>query len=141
LRTGPVVPVFLFDSLHSYAQLWETAKESLTIARFLGPKQYEFLGYDADLTLWRVGWKSPAFSLFQRIANIGRRSRLDVPVAWTKVGTYSIVELRNNFLKAVAHDDDVLTQFVEPEELNQRLGECETFSQFVEVWQWLSHDS
>jgi hypothetical protein len=69
------------------------------------------------------------------------RTRIDVPVQWTKIGSYNIEELRQSFIDAVAHDDDVLTQFVEREELVHRLRESDSFLDFIQVWEWLSHES
>ena len=46
MQTVPVAPVFLFDSKDHWIDRWKTAKATLTIARFLGAKRFEFVGYD-----------------------------------------------------------------------------------------------
>ena len=141
MRAVPVDPVFLFDPKTHWIDLWETAKATLTVAAFLGAKRFEFVGYDANLSLWTVSWKSPELSLWNRIANLAGHSRMSVPVHWTDTGRYKIGELRQNFIEAVVHDDDVLTQLVEPEELIRRLRECDTFLQLAQAWQWLKTDT
>jgi len=51
-------------------------------------------------------------------------------------------ELRDAYLDAVAHDDDVLTQFVEQSELRQRIQESHSFEDLIKIWQWMctEHD-
>jgi hypothetical protein len=136
----PAAPVFLVDSKDHWINLWNTPKTTIALARFLDAKQFEFTRYDANLTAWKVRWNLPELSLWDRIANVLGRTRIDVPVQWTLIGTYNIDELRRSFIEAVAHDDDVLTQFVEREELVRRLCDSDSFPDFIEVWEWLSHE-
>ncbi len=65
-------------------------------------------------------------------------SLIDVEVQWKDAKPYGIEELRRNFLDAVEHDDDILTQFVHREALFQRIRACESFEELVLVWEWLS---
>jgi len=49
-------------------------------------------------------------------------------------------ELKTVYTKAVEMDDDILTQFVEAEELTKRISEAQSFESLVEVYQWMSTD-
>jgi hypothetical protein len=53
---------------------------------------------------------------------------------------HSVTELRDAYLDAVAHDDDILTQFVEQDTLRKRIQQCRSFQDLVETWQWMSTD-
>jgi hypothetical protein len=79
--------------------------------------------------------------MWGRIANLAGRSRVDLPVQWVEIGKYEIEKLRHSFIDVAVHDDDILTQFVERDELIRRLEKCDSFSDFVGTWRWLSHES
>jgi hypothetical protein len=53
---------------------------------------------------------------------------------------YDLEELVNAYVQAVNLDDDILTQFVDGEDIVRRLKKCKSFQDVVETWQWAGED-
>src|SRR5262245_27589780 len=59
--------------------------------------------------------------------------RLEFAYDFERGSTYAMPELRSALRVAIERDDDVLTQFHEPEELLARLGAASSFDEIVSV--------
>jgi hypothetical protein len=137
----PAAPLFLCDTKGDWIELETLVATQRTLLRLDFGKKYEFTAYAADGIKWTMRYESPEFSIWSRLSQFMSSNRVVVPVRWERREAYNIDELRAAFLKAVEHDDDVLTQFVERNDLVARLSAASTFKDFVVVWEWLGMDS
>lgn len=78
------------------------------------------------------------FSLFDRLlAEVYNPSR-EFPVSYSKLHSYQFAERQGAYLDGVAHDDNILTQFVKAGELTKRITQCSTFGELIETWKWMN---
>ena len=137
----PIAPLFLCDEGEDWIELETQVATERNLFRLGSAKKYAFIAYAANETKWKMRYESPGFSIWTRLTQYLRTPKILVPVRWLHRGSYRIDELRSTFLKALEHDDDVLTQFVEREELISRLNAAGTFEELVRIWEWLSMDT
>jgi len=62
---------------------------------------------------------------------------VSVTLRWNAPQQYAFEELKKAYLRAVDQDDDILTQFVEADELKKKITETRTFDRLVEVYRWM----
>jgi hypothetical protein len=62
-------------------------------------------------------------------------------VHWSEPKPYALEELMRAFSTAVDRDDDILTQFVERDELKKRISATQSFAQLVDVYKWMETDT
>jgi len=135
----PVTPLFLCDDSREWIELEASVKLEQKASVLGLVRRPQFIGYDFGLIKWRRCYPVVAVSPWRRLlAYTVYNPELDVRAQWHRIGDYKIEELRSVFLAAVEHDDDVLTQFVERDELIERLKAASTFQDLVKVWEWLS---
>jgi len=136
----PVAPLFLCDAEGDWIELESLVATERTLLRNDPRKKYEFIAYAAEETKWVMRYESPGFSVWTRLLAVVRTPKIVVPVLWDRRGKYQVSELRAAFLKAVEQDDDVLTQFVQRDDLVSRLSAAANFKEFMQVWEWLGMD-
>jgi len=98
--------------------------------------------YDSEGVAWGfhfVGRKEK-YTLFDRLLAEVYNPCREFPVSYSQRSRYEFAELQRAYLDAVAHDDDILTQFVEADELTERIKQCSNFKQLLETWQWMETD-
>ena len=61
-------------------------------------------------------------------------------VRYRERGSYSLDEVRENILAAVAADDDILTQFLDAPEIKSRLARSESFEDIVDLVRAMSSE-
>lgn len=66
--------------------------------------------------------------------------RIAVTVLWRESKAYPLEELKLAYTEAVNQDDDILTQFVEADELKKRISQAQSFAELVEVYKWMETD-
>ena len=141
----PNAPVFMVNPRQRFIGLHRAVgantRFSLDVITYLDPESLSY--YDAEGTIWSFRFDPPvsAFSVFLRF--LATSFRIPVPpvaITWTALRTYNTDELRRHYLDAIAVDDDILTQFVESEELGARVRACTTFEDLVDAWTWQSTD-
>lgn len=108
----PVAPLFLCDADSDWIEFKSLIATEHTILRPASGKRYQFIAYAADESKWDMQYESPGSRGWTRLTQFFHRPKIVVPVRWDRRGKYDVDELRATFLKAVEHDDDVLTQFV-----------------------------
>ncbi len=62
---------------------------------------------------------------------------ITVTFQWHEPTGYSLEELQKAFSKAVDEDDDILTQFAEAREINQRVSAAQSFAELADVFRWM----
>jgi len=100
--------------------------------------------YDCEGKLWGYRWErsSKRHSIVSRLlAHTIYDPCCMVAVSWTPIRDYRFDELRRLYLDAIADDDDILTQFVDGEELIERVSACVQFDELLKVWEWMETDS
>lgn len=138
----PTAPYFVFNRKQHWIELTETAETRMAVNRLtlLSNWDQHCVVYDVDGVAWTFRFDRPAsgFSILARLAaHIAYNPRHDVGIVWERIGPYSLSEVKDAYLDAVDHDDDILTQFVEPEALSERVRGCQTFRDLVETWRWM----
>ena len=99
--------------------------------------------YDSQGRKWQAkGIESPYRRSWWTVllANTVYNPRIAVTLLWRESEPYSLEELRLAYAKAVDKDDDILTQFVESDELKKRISEAQSFDELVEVYRWMETD-
>lgn len=133
----PLPPVFLCDESGDWIELEETVETERSLYDLGASEKCEFIAYSANQTKWRMQYETPRLPRWPWVIRRLRRSSvIVVPVEWQECGSYSFEELRSMFVKRVT-EDDVLTQFVKPEELAARMAVATSFEALVDVWKWL----
>jgi len=99
--------------------------------------------YDADGRQWKAKsiesrYKRTWWTLL--LANTVYNPRITVTVLWREPKGYALGELKRAYSKAVDKDDDILTQFVEVEELKKKISEAQSFAALAEVYRWMETD-
>ncbi len=99
--------------------------------------------YDSQGREWQAkGIESPYRRSWWTVllANMGYNPRIAVSVLWRESKPYPLEELKIAYTKAVNKDDDILTQFVEADELKGRISQAQSFAELVEVYRWMETD-
>ncbi|MGJ5817380.1 hypothetical protein [Paludibaculum fermentans] len=136
----PCAPVFLCDGDGDWMQLEKTVKTERTLFRLHSAREFEFTAYAADETKWTLRYTCPGVPIWTRLRHLFTVPKIVVPVQWISHDRYPVNELRAAFLQAVENDDDVLTQFVERNDLVGQLKAAEGFGDFVRIWDSLGAD-
>ena len=140
----PSAPYFVCSGDKRYFELVEMVETSVmaTQLALLDDRDSQNTAYDSEGVTWSFTWERPKMDrgfLSKLIAQVHNPAR-KVNVLWKRGRTYAFDALRTNYQKAINQDDDILTQFVEEEELLKRVADCRDFSSLVEVWNWASVD-
>ena len=139
--TQPAPPYFLWNSRQRFftcITLADAAEAGKKVSRVTLVTEYDSKCtiYDSEGTTWGFHYvgRREKFSLFDRLlAEVYNPSR-EFPVSYSKLRGYQFAELQGAHLDSVAHDDDILTQFVEAGELTKRIMQCSTFGELIETW-------
>ncbi len=140
----PTSPYFLWNGRQHYFDCItsaDAAQAGKRVSRVALITEYDShcTIYDSKGTAWGfhfVGRKEK-FSLLDRLLAEVYNPRREFPVSYSQLRSYQFAELQRAYLDGVAHDDDVLTQFVEAGELTRRITQCSTFGELIETWQWM----
>jgi hypothetical protein len=65
---------------------------------------------------------------------------IPVTYVWREPTEYSLDDLKAAYIKAVDMDDDILTQFVDADELIGRIQHARSFASLVEIYRWMFTD-
>jgi hypothetical protein len=144
----PTAPYFLWNSSQHFFDCVTAASAAAAgtrVSRVALVKGYDShcTIYDSEGTAWGfhfVGRKEKYSLLDRLLAKVYNPSR-EFPVSYSQLRHYQFAELQRAYLDAVAHDDDVLTQFVEADELTKRIKQCSDFKELFETWQWMQTDT
>jgi hypothetical protein len=99
--------------------------------------------FDREGRKWQAkGVEAPFRKSWWRVllAHTVYNPRISVRIVWSSPKAYQLDELKQAYLTAVNRDDDILTQFVEADELKRRIAGAQTFDALVEVYQWMQAD-
>jgi hypothetical protein len=123
------------EQLHSF--------ERIRLIRAIDPDSARFTICDARGFKWKtssfqLSYKKPWW-LFLPFT-ISFIPWIRVTYLWHEPEEYSLEQLKADYTRAVAMDDDILTQFVEAEELTKRIAEAQSFEGLIKVYQWMETD-
>jgi len=142
----PTPPYFLWNSREHYFDCVDasSAAEAGRVSRAALVTEYDSqcMIYDSAGMAWGfhfVGRKEK-FSLLDRLLAEVYNPVREFAVSYSQLRSYAFAELQGAYLDAVAHDDDILTQFVESDELTKRIQQCSNFKELLETWQWMETD-
>lgn len=140
-ENGPKGPCFVIGD-RGYLDFDEhfssVSKATLSWAIGIGRRIYTV--YDANGHRWDL---EHVKSAYQRrwwlvlLASTVFNPTIPVTFHWREPTEYSLEELRKAFSKAIEEDDDILTQFAEAQEINQRVSSTRSFTELAEVYRWM----
>ena len=141
----PQAPYFLSRRKEHYIDLCDTVQTRQRVSHLalLDDFDSDSIAYDSKGLAWSFHFEQPparSALLGRLLAHTIYNPVREVAISWSQLRDYSLEELRDAYLDAVAHDKGILTQFVEPNELQQRIQQIRTFEDLVEIWQWMSTD-
>lgn len=99
--------------------------------------------FDAHGLLWRVDridTEQRLTWLTKVLARTVYNPCIQTTVVWAEPVKYGIDELKAAYTRAVELDDDSLTQFVDGQELRNRIAACSGFNEVVAVYEWAGTD-
>lgn len=142
----PTEPYFSCNSKQHAIELSETleTRSSVSQLTLVADADAEWIAFDASGAAWSFRYERPpgGFSLVTRLLTKTLINPIrEVAVFWTRLRSYQFPELRDAYLDAIEHDDDILTQFVERDELLRRVRSSQSFHDLVETWRWMETDS
>ncbi len=88
------------------------------------------VAFDKDGTKWKYGLianKKIDSLLTKILAYTIYNPIIQVTPNWTESGKYSLEELKSSICTCIDRDDDILTQFVEPERLKKIINDSDSF--------------
>jgi len=138
----PSLPAFLWDPSTGHFDFQEEVPVRTMASRLglIGGYDDHSVVFDSEGRLWKFRLEGSVErpSVLSRILAQFYNPSREVAVAWTLQRNYVFEELQAAYIRAVEMDDDILTQFVEFDELFERVEKCESFSDIVATWQWAS---
>ncbi len=144
-QEGPTGQCFVCAK-HGYFALEpaEDVARGITVTHFADGYFSSLVVYDAAGRVWRVEAAEPVVPITRFKKLLARTvvdSVISVRLTWARPQAYAFGDLREAFLRAAEEDDDNLTQFVEREELLQRIRNCGSFAALAEVYEWAGTDT
>lgn len=99
--------------------------------------------FDALGRLWRVKELKCRHRInwwARLLAHICYNPTVEVEWVWSEPERYEFADLQRSYCEAVKVDDDILTQFVEREELLRKVLAASSFGELAQVYQWAAKD-
>ncbi len=115
----------------------EAAGELSSAAVIVVLRQQENVAFDRNGEKWSyklVGSRAISFTS-KILAYTFYNPMMEVRAVWTKLGPYPVKELQAVLSHCVDQDDDILTQFIEPEHLKHAIHNAPTFDELYRVLQ------
>jgi hypothetical protein len=141
----PATPFFLFDPKRHFIDLCEVMEIGGSVSRLTLVNGWDSrcIVYDSAGIAWgfRFAHSKKQYSWLDKLLAQFYNPVRHTTVTWHSRQSYSLSELQNAYLDALAHDDDILTQFVEEKDLRRQIQHSSTFSDLVETWHWMKTDS
>ena len=140
----PATPCFAYNSRKHFLYLWNQIEMDKRVSRLTLVTQWDrhCTVYDPSGAAWnfRFEHNGKGYSWLDRVLAEIYNPAKEMPVVWSRIRSYETAELRSAYLEALAHDDDILTQFVEADELSDRIQRCQSFADLIATWQWMETD-
>ena len=137
---GPTGPCFVFGD-RGYLDFEEHCNVSRARLQWaIGIGRGIYTVYDANGFRWDL---KHVKSAYQRrwwlvlLAITVFNPIIPVSLHWHEPTEYSLEELQRAFSNAVDKDDDILTQFAEPQEIKQRISAAQSFAELADVYRWM----
>lgn len=128
---------FEFSPQYESTRLWTT------LGAFSGFAEKCFV-FDGSGRKWKAhSVQAPFKKSWWRVllAKTVYNPQISVTVLWHAAPSeYKLDELKLAYLDAVDKDDDILTQFVEADELKRKIADAQRFESLAEVYRWMQTD-
>jgi hypothetical protein len=92
--------------------------------------------FDKDGKIWNSQISSRNFKstlLTRLLANTFYNPRVKVDRTWIQTGDYALERLKDHIRFCIDQDDDIITQFVEADNLKGKLDECGSFQDIIDM--------
>jgi hypothetical protein len=132
---GPKFPII---SIYNNSLNIISSEMELTHATVIGiiKGSVDSFAFDTDGNKWNYYLKSDRVKDNFRtrlLANTIYNPVVNVIPQWNKTGSYHINELKDVIKRQINQDDDILTQFVEPETLKQAIDNSNSFEEICKT--------
>ena len=131
----PVIAISKDDSVILVPD--ETYFSKVATSSLINPLAFQdTILFDGENNRWSYKLISEKFKntfLTRILASTFYNPILDAKVIWTKVGTYHVDDLKENLKTCVDKDDDIITQFEEPEVIKSAIDNATTFVEILKV--------
>ena len=146
MSAAPTAPYFSCNLKRHAIEFSETIKTRASVSQLIlvCDTDAEWVSFDAAGSAWSFHYERPpgGFSFVSRLLTKTVMNPIrEVAVHWTRLRSYQLPELRDAYIDAIEHDDDILIQFVEREELRRRVQQSQSFRDLVETWRWMETDT
>ena len=139
----PTTPFFLFDQKKRFIDLCERIEFDKRVSQLALVDRWDLccLIYDSAGNVWEFRFRhAKEYSSLAKLLAQFYNPVKPISLTWHQHRTYELSELQKAYLEALAHDDDILTQFVEEDELRKRIEQSANFSELLETWRWMNTD-
>ena len=129
---------FLVVAEDGYVDLWLVVPERLTVTAYAlvreGYKSWWIYGPAGEVRrIEALVPIRPVGRLARVLAYTVYNPRLETTVTYAPPRAYALQDLKAALRRAVDKDDDVLTQFCEPDELRRQIDAASTYAELVNV--------
>jgi hypothetical protein len=134
----PIYPIILTDNSTGYLDLVDN-EDRLTTSNALGlikGSYKKFQAYDKDGQMWKVdkvGSNYKINGLTKFLAYTIYNPQIKVSIIWTKIGNYQLSDLKEDIVKQLNRDDDIITQFNSAKLLREKIENCISFDSIVKT--------
>lgn len=131
MNDTPTFPVFMIDrkgwvlGATDITPLSRTSLTGLCHASRAGVRYYDAAGSIWTSTIARAPYP---VNIWTRMLSQVYNPLFAVELGWTRAGTFTLAELQDELCRCVDADDDILTQFMEPEKLKALIRETGDFT-------------
>ena len=134
MRVQPVYPMLVVDPKGWLGLKAGQRKDRFSLLGALHSKRWT--GYDSAGNQWRVAAASfPYRDTWWRrfLASTIYNPRFEAELSWEAAGSYSFRDLQALVCSLADKDDDLLTQWVERDDLKAAVSTCETFEELIRM--------
>jgi hypothetical protein len=132
VNTQPPYPLLVVDPKGWLELEADNQPRRFSLYGALNTKRWS--GYDSEGKQWRVlpdSFPYPDAWWTRLLANTFYNPRFNTELRWVVSGSYTLGELQTLICQLVDKDDDILTQFVEADEIKLTVQGCRTFDELI----------
>lgn len=92
--------------------------------------------FDSDGRKWKFKLTSEKINdnlITRFLANTFYNPTVDVIPEWKKINSFEIEEIKSKLITCIEKDDDILTQFIDSDEIKNYINKAETFDEIYNI--------
>jgi hypothetical protein len=129
----PVIYIYRESSLDIITG--EYPLDEMTLYGLFKKKSDKAIYYDQEGVKWECIISSSKYkpTILNKILANTINPTIKVEHLWTQIGRYTLPELKDNVKYCIDEDDDMLTQFLDANELKSRIDRCDNFNSILDT--------